>query len=68
MLKKAPAGNTGIAKVPNQFGGTCYANSVATVIRAVESRIAGRISQFHGVIVASILKKQPFCGLAGGNV
>eukprot|EP01084_Bolivina_argentea_P210078 357703_1 len=51
--------------VHKQVGGTCYANAVATVIRAVESRIVGRKPEPHATLVTNIVNKY---GTDGGNV
>ena len=34
-------------KVHIQIGGTCYANAIASVIRATEKRIYGRVPDQH---------------------
>jgi len=39
-----------------QDGGTCYANAIATAIRATESRIVGRRSESHDVLKNQIIR------------
>lgn len=48
-----------------QVGGTCYANAVATVVRAAESRIVGRSLEGHAAMVNRIVAKY---GSNGGVV
>ena len=50
--------------IHQQFGGTCYANAVATAVRATEMRIVGRVSMSHKHIVQQIVAKH---GTNGGN-
>jgi len=47
-----------------QYGGTCYANACATVLRAAESRIVGRKVDTHDNLVKRIINKH---GTNGGN-
>ena len=44
-------------EVHSQVLGTCYANAIATVIRATESRIVGRIIEDHKKMVDRIVSK-----------
>lgn len=43
--------------VHEQVGGTCYANAIATAIRATENRIIGRTPMSHEAIVQDIVAK-----------
>ena len=51
--------------VHTQCGGTCYANAIATAVRAAESRIVGREPASHAAIVGSIVRRH---GTDGGHV
>lgn len=46
-----------------QYGETCYANAGATILRAAESRIVGRILEPHEVIVQRLIAKYGIKGL-----
>ncbi|CAK0893715.1 unnamed protein product [Prorocentrum cordatum] len=52
------------ATVHRQRGGTCYANAVATIVRAAESRIIGRRVCPHSSMVDEIVKVH---GSSGGD-
>merc|ERR1712228_458676 len=43
----------------HQQGGTCYANAIATAIRATENRIIGRNPESHTSLVNKLVNKYP---------
>ena len=47
----------GLHGAHKQTGGTCYANAIATAIRATESRIVGRNPPSHSKLVTEFIEK-----------